>query len=449
MQEGIDAVRNILNRCWFDEVKCEKGIRALDNYRKEWNETLGTWRDHPRHDHFSNGCFIGDTLIDCMGGTKKIRDIKSGDIVCTPNGYKKVIQTFVYDANDLLEVTTTSNKFVCTPNHKIFTENGLIYADALRYDTILYNNKKWSKKSCRMLYGSRREREDIGFRENFIFQKMKRASFTSVKNTNGQDFTTGICIGMCGEIILERFPINIISIIKTGIQEIIILKIFNACPNPFTCHMQPKEINGLEARKTNNSLSEPKKKQSYGMQVKRAENGTLSMVNKLGRTERQFLRNAYNVVRNMRLGFLTQNIVITIVKVLQGVGRQLIMKIGNVRFVRNILSLTNMLKQERVVKIVQLRLQDAQKVYDFEVEDDHCYYANGILVSNSDAMRYLAISRKKARTKEDDEAEYRAQMRAYHEPDHAPLFSFGGGGYRMIFVFVLFNGHLMYDSIKT
>lgn len=55
LQEGVDAVRNLLNRCWFDEVKCEKGIRALENYRKEWNETLGVWRDHPRHDHFSNG----------------------------------------------------------------------------------------------------------------------------------------------------------------------------------------------------------------------------------------------------------------------------------------------------------------------------------------------------------------------------------------------------------
>jgi hypothetical protein len=55
LQEGIDSVRNLLNRCWFDEIKCEKGLRALENYRKEWNESLGTWRDHPRHDHFSNG----------------------------------------------------------------------------------------------------------------------------------------------------------------------------------------------------------------------------------------------------------------------------------------------------------------------------------------------------------------------------------------------------------
>ncbi len=55
LNEGIDATRGILSRCWWDEVKCEKGIRALENYRKEWNDSLGCWRDHPRHDHFSNG----------------------------------------------------------------------------------------------------------------------------------------------------------------------------------------------------------------------------------------------------------------------------------------------------------------------------------------------------------------------------------------------------------
>jgi hypothetical protein len=55
IQEGIDGVRNLLGRCWFDETKCEKGIKALENYRKDWNETLGAWRNSPRHDHFSHG----------------------------------------------------------------------------------------------------------------------------------------------------------------------------------------------------------------------------------------------------------------------------------------------------------------------------------------------------------------------------------------------------------
>jgi hypothetical protein len=53
--EGIDAVRNILHRCYFDEEKCAKGISMLDAYRKDWNDSLGTWRDRPRHDFTSHG----------------------------------------------------------------------------------------------------------------------------------------------------------------------------------------------------------------------------------------------------------------------------------------------------------------------------------------------------------------------------------------------------------
>lgn len=55
VQEGIDGCKGKLDCCWFDEIKCEKGIKALEGYRREWNETLGVWRDKPRHDHFSNG----------------------------------------------------------------------------------------------------------------------------------------------------------------------------------------------------------------------------------------------------------------------------------------------------------------------------------------------------------------------------------------------------------
>jgi hypothetical protein len=51
---GIDQARNILDRCWFDEEKCSQGIRALENYKKEWNERAGTWASHPKHDWSSH-----------------------------------------------------------------------------------------------------------------------------------------------------------------------------------------------------------------------------------------------------------------------------------------------------------------------------------------------------------------------------------------------------------
>jgi hypothetical protein len=86
LHEGIDAVRNILNRCWFDERRCEKGIRALENYRKEWNELLGTWRDHPRHDHFSNGADSFRYLAMSLQKTRTKLDDEED--------YKKIMYTF-------------------------------------------------------------------------------------------------------------------------------------------------------------------------------------------------------------------------------------------------------------------------------------------------------------------------------------------------------------------
>jgi hypothetical protein len=53
--DGIDATRNILNRCWFDEIKCAAGIKALENYKKEWNDRHGCWSSRPLHNFASHG----------------------------------------------------------------------------------------------------------------------------------------------------------------------------------------------------------------------------------------------------------------------------------------------------------------------------------------------------------------------------------------------------------
>lgn len=59
---GIDAVRNMLNRCWFDEKKCARGIKCLENYRKEWDERFACWKMKPRHDEYSHGADAFRTL---------------------------------------------------------------------------------------------------------------------------------------------------------------------------------------------------------------------------------------------------------------------------------------------------------------------------------------------------------------------------------------------------
>lgn len=53
--EGIDAVRHIFNRCWFDEKKCDQGLKALENYKKEWDDRHGCWKNSPLHNFASHG----------------------------------------------------------------------------------------------------------------------------------------------------------------------------------------------------------------------------------------------------------------------------------------------------------------------------------------------------------------------------------------------------------
>jgi len=62
IMSGIDRVRNILNRCWFDEDRCTQGIKCLDGYKKEWNEQDACWRSKPLHNWASHGADAMRTL---------------------------------------------------------------------------------------------------------------------------------------------------------------------------------------------------------------------------------------------------------------------------------------------------------------------------------------------------------------------------------------------------
>lgn len=55
VQIGIDAVRAILPECEFDAEDCAQGIKCLDYYSREWDESRGTWSSTPKHDKWSHG----------------------------------------------------------------------------------------------------------------------------------------------------------------------------------------------------------------------------------------------------------------------------------------------------------------------------------------------------------------------------------------------------------
>lgn len=55
VDDGIQAVRSLLGRAWFDEEKCERGIDCLRQYRRDYDENNKSFKARPLHDWSSHG----------------------------------------------------------------------------------------------------------------------------------------------------------------------------------------------------------------------------------------------------------------------------------------------------------------------------------------------------------------------------------------------------------
>ncbi len=54
VDEGIQAARLFLRKCWFDAGKCKQGLEALRQYRREYDDRLKAFKQRPLHDWTSH-----------------------------------------------------------------------------------------------------------------------------------------------------------------------------------------------------------------------------------------------------------------------------------------------------------------------------------------------------------------------------------------------------------
>src|SRR5207302_6738282 len=50
IEDGINAVRMLVPRCWFDAARCARGIEALRLYRAEYDDRLQALKPRAVHD---------------------------------------------------------------------------------------------------------------------------------------------------------------------------------------------------------------------------------------------------------------------------------------------------------------------------------------------------------------------------------------------------------------
>lgn len=55
VEEGINAARMLMPKCWFDTEHCGPGIDALTHYRRDWNKSLNEFKPVPVHNWASHG----------------------------------------------------------------------------------------------------------------------------------------------------------------------------------------------------------------------------------------------------------------------------------------------------------------------------------------------------------------------------------------------------------
>ena len=65
VMDKIESVRNLFPQFYFDENRCSRGLTCLKNYRKEWYDKNGCYKNRPLHNWASHGF---DALSTCSLG---------------------------------------------------------------------------------------------------------------------------------------------------------------------------------------------------------------------------------------------------------------------------------------------------------------------------------------------------------------------------------------------
>lgn len=295
-------------------------------------------------------CFAAGTMIATLRGNVPIENIRLEDKVLTPIGWHKVTATGMTGMRSIIE----RHGLLATPNHPIFTfDFGFVAIDSTTQAT------KLSKVNlCDMMNTARRMRSNLtgsfieGWAEREDIISRNHPEMLDAKKQKGFMSRSG---NITTPVWFQKATMFIISITILSISSLLILSVYRwAC------------IEGCLKRMVLSAYANTSKIlgrwQRRGTDPRKAENGTGSMLSKVCISLERFLITTPLLVGGTALS----------------VERSTILETAAEYFVRRFVKMST--------PIGKRRTEDMQPVYNLTVEGAHCYYANGILVHNCDAM---------------------------------------------------------------
>lgn len=355
---------------------CINTIREVSNWK--WKKlrpmqlAVKNTPDEPM-DKDDHTCLVGNSKI-LMGNKsqKKLQDVKIGEYVQTSNGVQRVVDSRLTKENAEIYKLKLSDgrELYGTGNHPVYTNNGKKRLDCMRYGDII---KTWNQYTLT--------------EENIIGTDIITPRVVE-KNAS---------ILMCGCSIMGQFLRTVLSTIKMVMQEIITLLTLNFKREEVVTVTPHGILNYVyKTRNIENGIKNCWNKYVHslksGMLLKKDACGIANIQKKYGQLKS--LRREYvQTVGKHSKDLLGQNT--ATITVNQHIGENL-KKIWNNVFVlsakRLLQSINTLLKRPVHVLAVEGH-NPKQNVYNLTVENSHTYYANGILVSNCDTLRYTCMSR--------------------------------------------------------
>ncbi len=371
--EGIKRLRG------FEEIiihsRCTHAIDEFKTYCYKIDRLTGEIGNVPEDKN--NHCFVAETPILTDKGYKNIVDIYPGDLVRTRTGFNKVIALYCNGLKGVKEFNISKYKLTGTDTHEILTPEGKVRIKDLSPSDYIY---KWSYICQRIKKVKAKQLSLMGsLIEDIQNQKDVLTGITSpVQST----VLPNICIELFMKMNMEKSKKDIMSIIRTAILSIMHWTIWLVLPVFSIYRIMQQNIVKKIPIKLKEIWITLDLLQKNGIEAKKAERGIGNMRRTLLNMKKQNM-NVNNVEKAiLLLKRILINFALMLVNLLIAGQRVLMILLRTVSCVIKSLKSINILKQKHAQDRVQM-------VYDIEVEDNHEYFANDILVSNCvDALRY-------------------------------------------------------------
>ena len=338
-------------------------------------------------------CLIGETLILTDNGNKKIENINIGDRVLTRKGFKRIYAKKMNGSKPVYEYNINGNKITCTDNHKFYCGNN-------KYKEIQYLT--YNDTLCIL--------NIRGIIKCQILRKIQKLLFSKILNLEGIQAQKKEVIGFITsqiQIILKKeldFYIEkygkrnmgisqkvMLSIIKMGTLSIMKYQILNALKKENTLVSILENGYKITQNLIKKILKKQEKKLKNGIEVRKVLNGIKNKLKNLILVKNRLRKNVDSAIKNFMASMFPSFALIVVNQKIEE-NQELIILQRNVLNAKQNLEVINMRKkssvQKNVVPYIYGEPKGKQKVYSISVEDNPEYFANNILVRNSDGSRY-------------------------------------------------------------